>query len=363
VHLFYEFQFTFSNLKESEMPLRQEVFGSLPDGTEITKFILSNLNNISVEIINYGGIVTAVNLPDKDGNIKNVCLGFDTLDGYLGEHPYFGCIVGRVANRIGGARFKLDGVEYQLAKNDGGINHLHGGTVGFDKVVWDAEPFETEDVSGITLSYTSEDGEEGYPGMLEVTVVYSLNEEDELIINYKAESDARTPVNLTNHAYWNFAGAGSGKILDHVLKLNCDKVLAVDEHLIPTGLIKNVATTPYDFRKAKRIGQNIDEVGGYDDCFIINHDEEDELTKAAEVVDPESGRGMKVYTTMPGVQLYSGNFLDGIKGSGGIFNKHDALCLETQYHPDAVNKLNFPSIILDPGETYHHITVHRFFVD
>lgn len=346
------------------MPIRQEVFGSLPDGTEITKFILSNLNNITVEIITYGGIITAVHLPDKNGDVKNVCLGFDNLQRYLDGHPYFGCIVGRVANRIGGAKFTLDGVEYQLAKNDNGIHHLHGGNVGFDKVVWDAEPFESDDVAGITLRYTSDDGEEGYPGMLDATVVYSLNDEDELIINYKAETDAPTPVNLTNHAYWNFAGAGSGTIKNHVLKLNCDKVLAVDENLIPTGAIKNVSNSPYDFRKAKSIGQDIEKAGGYDDCFLINRDEEDDdLSKAAEVVDPSSGRGMKVYTTKPGVQLYTGNFLDGIKGIGGTYNKQDALCLETQYHPDAVNQPKFPSIILQPGETYHHITVHRFFID
>ncbi|MBN1480784.1 galactose mutarotase [candidate division KSB1 bacterium] len=346
------------------MSTRQEVFGTLPDGKEITKFILSNSNHISVEIINYGGIVTAVNLPDTNGLIKNVCLGFDRLEDYTSGHPYFGCIVGRVANRISNASFKLDGVEYRLAKNENGRTHLHGGNIGFDKVVWDAEPFASEDVWGITLKYMSEDGEEGYPGELDVTVVYSLNEEDELTINYKAETDAPTPVNLTNHAYWNFAGAGSGKILDHVLKLNCDKKLAGDEHLIPTGAITNVANTPYDFRKAKPIGQDIQEVGGYDDCFVINREaDDDDLVKAAEVVDPASGRGMKIYTTKPGIQLYTGNFLDGIRGAGGIYNKHDAFCLETQFHPDAVNKPNFPSIILEPGETYHHITVHQFFVD
>jgi aldose 1-epimerase len=345
------------------MPVRQEVFGSLPDGTEITKFILSNMNNISVDIINYGGIITAVNLPDKKGNVKNVCLGFDKLQKYLDGHPYFGCIVGRVANRIGGATFTLDGEKYQLAKNDNGINHLHGGNVGFDKVVWDAEPFESDDVAGVTLKYMSEDGEEGYPGMLDVTVVYSLNEEDELTINYKAETDADTPVNLTNHAYWNLAGAGSGSIKDHILKLNADKVLLVDDNLIPTGGIAAVSG-PYDFRKAKPIGQDIEEAGGYDDCFIINRGpDEDVLNKAAEVVDPASRRGMKIYTTKPGVQLYTGNFLDGIKGVGGTYNKHDAFCLETQFHPDAVNQPKFPSIILEPGETYHHITVHRFFVD
>ena len=346
------------------MAIEKSIFGSLADGTEIEKFILSNSNNFSVEIIAYGGIIVAVNMPDKKGVVKNVCLGFDDLQSYLDGHPFFGCIVGRFANRIGGGSFKIDGVEYQLAKNENGINHLHGGEKGFDKKIWAVEPFESEDVCGVSLKYVSEDGEEGYPGEMEVTVVYSLNEENELSINYKAETDAATPINLTNHGYWNFAGAGSGTVHNHLLKVNGDRYLAVDDKLIPTGAILKVSGTPFDFRKAKSIGQDIDAVGGYDVAFIVNEQEDEELVWAAQVQDPGSGRGMKVLTTKPAVQLYTGIHLDGIKGAGGhMFNKYDGLCLETEFFPDAVNKPKFPSAILQPGEIYHHITVHQLFVE
>jgi len=346
------------------MAIEKHIFGSLADGTEIEKFTLSNSNNVSVDIITYGGIVTAVNMPDKNGEVKNVVLGFDNLDSYLGGHPFFGCIVGRFANRIGGAKFTLDGIEYQLAKNDNGLNHLHGGLKGFDKVVWDAEPFESEDDCGVTLKYVSKDGEEGYPGELHVTVVYSLNEENEFSINYKAETDAPTPINLTNHTYWNFAGAGSGDVLGHLLKINSDRYLDVDDKLIPTGLINKVTGTPYDFRKAKPVGQDIQKVGGYDLAFVITPREDEALVKAALVQEPLSGRGMKVLTTKPAVQLYTATYLDGVKGAGGhTFGKFDALCLETEYYPDAVNKPKFPSAILQPGDTYHHITVHQLFVE
>jgi len=346
------------------MPIKEETFGALPEGTPVTKFVLSNLNDIRVEVMNYGGTLVAVYLPDSRGNRTNVCLGFDTLEGYLSDQPYLGCIVGRVANRIQGGQFTLEGISYTLAKNENNANHLHGGVRGFDKKVWDAEPFETEDVCGVTLKYESEDGEEGYPGNLDVTIVYSLNEENELTLNYKAETDAPTPVNLTNHAYWNFAGAGSGTILDHVLKLNAAKYLVTDEANIPTGAINMVNGTPLDFQKAKRIGADINQVGGYDHCFVINDEEDDELVKAAEVFDSNSGRGMRIVTTKPGVQLYTGNYLNGIQGANGaIYDKHHGLCLETQYFPDSVNKSQFPSTILHPGDTYHHITIHKFLVE
>mgnify|MGYP006277647317 CR=1 FL=1 len=345
------------------MPINTTIFGSLPDGRVITKFELSNMNGISAEIINYGGILVALNLPDQHNKVNNVCLGFDSLDGYLSTHPYFGCIVGRVANRISKAAFKLKDTTYSLAQNHG-QHHLHGGQEGFDKKVWNAEPFESEDVSGVTLKYKSEDGEEGYPGELDVTVVYSLNDEDELTINYKAETDEATPLNLTNHAYWNFTGAGSGKIYDHMLQLFADKYLEVDDDLIPTGRILNVNGTPLDFRTTKKIGRDIEAAGGYDHCFVLESSDEDDLVKAARVLDPGTGRGMEVWTSKPGVQFYTGNFLDGIKGAGGaVYTQHDAFCLETQYFPDAVNKPQFPSIILEPGDIYHHITVHRFFTN
>jgi aldose 1-epimerase len=342
------------------MPIQQNVFGRI-DGEPIQRFTLSNSKGISADIINYGGIITAVHLPDRSRKTANVCLGFDSLEEYIKGQLYFGCITGRVANRIRNGRFSLDGIEYTLAQNIG-AHHLHGGIAGFDKKVWKAEPFVSPDSCGIVLTYTSADGEEGYPGNLEVTVVYSLNEEDELTINYKAETDAPTPINLTNHAYWNFAGAGSGKIYDHVLQLNCSRFLVVDKDLIPTGEIGAVAGGPLDFTAAKAVGRDIKATGGYDHCFILDHSNEETPVTAARVFDTISGRGMEVLTTKPAIQLYTGNYLDGVAGAdGAVFNQHDALCLETQYYPDAVNHPNFPSPILSPGELYHHITVHRFF--
>lgn len=340
------------------MPIQKNVFGSI-NGEPVHRFTLSNSKGISADIINYGGIITAVHLPDGSGNTANVCLGFDSLEAYLKGHPYFGCITGRVANRIRNGRFSLDGIEYALAQNIG-AHHLHGGTAGFDKKVWKAESFDSPDACGVVLTYTSVDGEEGYPGNLEVTVVYSLNEENELTINYKAETDTPTPINLTNHAYWNFAGAGSGKIYDHILQLNCGCFLVVDGDLIPTGEIGAVAGGSLDFTTAKTIGRDIQAAGGYDHCFILDQSDEAIPVTAARVFDPVSGRGMEVLTTKPAIQLYTGNYLDGIVGAGAVFNQHDALCLETQNYPDAVNHPNFPSPILSPGELYHHITIHRF---
>lgn len=342
------------------MAIQQHPFGEV-NGEEIRRFTLANSRGVSADIITYGGIITAVRLPDRNGVTANVCLGFDSLESYLKGHPYFGCITGRFANRIRNGRFSLDGIDYQLTLNHG-AHHLHGGVCGFDKKIWQAETFESDDACGLVLRYTSADGEEGYPGNLEVTVVYSLNEENELIINYMAETDAPTPINLTNHAYWNFAGAGSGKIYDHVLHLPCSRYLKVDADLIPTGEIAP-AQGALDFTAAKAVGKDIQAAGGYDHCYILDRNDEKTPVLAARVVDPHSGRGMEVLTTKPAIQLYTGNFLDGIVGSGGTFGKHDALCLETEYYPDAVNHANFPSPILSPGELYHHVTVHRFFVE
>jgi len=342
------------------MPIQERLFGQI-DGKPVVLYTLSNSNGMSAEITNYGGIVVAFRMPDREGHVKNICLGFDTPAEYEKGHPYFGCIVGRFANRIRNGRFSMNGKEYTLPKNLG-EHHLHGGISGFDKKIWNAESFSSSEACGLVLKYRSEDGEEGYPGALDVTVVYSLNEENELTINYMAETDAPTPVNLTNHAYWNFSGAGSGKVYDQLLQLFCSRYLIVDQDLVPTGDIAQVANTPVDFRTAKAIGKDIRAANGYDHCFILDESNETEPAKAAWVFDPSSGRGMEVFTTKPGIQFYSGNFLDGIKGAEGVYGQHDAFCLETQFLPDSMNHPNFSAAILSPGELYHHVTIHRFFI-
>jgi aldose 1-epimerase len=344
------------------MDLQQIEFGKLNDGRQVDQFILCNNHGITAQITNYGGILVALQMPDNKGEIDNVCLGFDDLQRYLQGHPYMGCTVGRYANRIGQGAFTISGHHYRLACNENGVSHLHGGVSGFDKKLWQAEPFLSQKQAGVKLTYKSPDGEEGYPGNLETTVIYALNEKDELRIDYTAETDWTTPVNLTNHAYWNFSGAGRGLILDHKLVLNCPSYLPVDEHLLPTGEIRSVFNTPFDFTFAKKIGRDIDLVNGYDHCFIIARPHQD-LVQAAVVWDPGSGRGMEVWTTKPGIQLYTGNFLDGLVGAGGMaYHRQSALCLETQYYPDAVHHDHFPSCWLYPGQTYHHSTVHKFFV-
>ncbi|HPI74749.1 MAG TPA: aldose epimerase family protein [bacterium] len=345
------------------MDLHQLVFGRLGDGREVQHFILSNNNGVTAQITNYGGILIALNMPDRTGRIDNVCLGFDDLHGYLGNHPYFGALVGRCANRIAHGSFEIDGRRYQLACNEKGITHLHGGVLGFDKKLWDAEPFLSQAHAGVKLSGLSPDGEEGYPGNLQVVVTYTLNEKNELLIEYQATTDWATPINLTNHAYWNFAGAGRSTIHDHELTLKCPSYLPVDENLLPTGKIASVFDTPFDFTAPKRIGQDIDAVGGYDHCFVIARAHTG-LVLAARVVDPASGRGMEVWTTKPGVQLYTGNFLDNLQGAGGaVYQKQSALCLETQFFPDSLHHRSFPSCLLYPGKIYRHATVHKFFIE
>ena len=345
------------------MKITKKLYGTTPNGENINIYTLSNDNKISVEIINYGGTLTSVKMPDKNGKIEEITLGFDSLEGYLSAHPFFGVTVGRFANRIGKGKFELEGREYKLAINDG-ENHLHGGIKGFDKVIWQDEALEESDRVGVILKYTSKDGEEGYPGTLQVKVIYSLNKKNELKIEYYAETDKATPVNLTNHTYWNLKGAGSGTIRDHQLTLNCSKFLNGDKGLLPTGEIKDAVDTPMDFTKPKLIGKEIDNVaGGYDHCFVINRGNE-KLSFAAKVYEASTGRAMEIYTTKPAIQFYSGNFLDNVKGrEGKVFPKHGALCLETEYYPDAVNKPNFPSAILNPGEKYFHETVHKLSVE
>jgi len=343
------------------MSVSSKPYGTMPDGTQVDEYTLTNSHGLKVKIITYGGIITAIETPDRNGQFTNIILHRDSLADYLAGHPYFGCLVGRYANRIAKGRFAIDGVEYTLACNDG-QNHLHGGEKGFDKYVWQAEPVEGEDFVGVRLTHTSPDGDEGYPGTLNVTVVYTLTENDELKIDYTATTDKPTHVNLTNHAYWNLAGAGSGDVLDHRLMLNADKYLPVDDGLIPLGEPEPVKDTPMDFTQPVAIGARIDQVeGGYDHCYVLNKAQPGELSLAARVVEPTSGRTLEIYTTQPGIQFYSGNFLDGsVSGSGVEYEKHYGFCLETQHFPDSPNKPDYPSTLLKPGETYHEVTIHKF---
>ncbi|MBW8000672.1 MAG: galactose mutarotase [Planctomycetes bacterium] len=344
------------------MIISKEVFGKTADGISVDLYTLTNANGVKTRITNYGGIVVSLEVADREGKIDDVVLGYNSLAEYIKDSPYFGAVVGRCGNRIAKGRFTLDGVEYKLAVNNG-ENHLHGGLKGFDKVVWEAEEVETPEGVGLKLSYLSKDGEEGYPGNLRCVVTYTLTNDNELKINYEAETDKATPINLTHHSYFNLAGEGNGDILGHELMLNADSYTPVDEGLIPTGEIKSVKDSPIDFTEPAAIGSRISQVeGGYDHNYVLNRDNEDLLSLAARVYEQGSGRVMEVYTTEPGVQFYSGNFLDGsLAGkSGEAYGKHYGFCLETQHFPDSPNKANFPSVILNPGEKYSHITVYKF---
>jgi aldose 1-epimerase len=347
------------------MPVKHEPFGRLPDGTAIDIYTLTNAHGIEARIMTYGATLVSLRLPDRNGRFADAVLGFDDLAGYLGTHPYFGAIVGRYANRIAKGRFTLSGATYTLAQNNNG-NSLHGGLRGFDKVVWKAEPVRQPGAAGVKLTYLSRDTEEGYPGNLAVTVVYALTDADELRISYEATTDKATPVNLTNHAYWNLAGQGQGDILGHELELEADALTAVDSsaNLIPTGRILSVTGTPFDFTSPHAIGERIARVeGGYDHNFVLRSGG-GKMSLAARVYEPVSGRVLEISTDQPGIQLYSGNFLDGtVKGKGGVaYQKHSGLCLETQHFPDSPNHPNFPSTVLGPGKKYTTVTVHKFSV-
>ncbi len=350
--------------EEGEMTITKTTFGRTQEGQSVDLYTLTNANGMIVKITNYGGIVTSLMVPDKNGKLDDVVLGFDTFEKYLAGHPYFGAIVGRYGNRIAKGKFILNGVEYKLATNNG-ENHLHGGIKGFDKVVWKAEQIKEENEVGIKLSYLSKDGEEGYPGNLSCVVIYTLTNNNELKIQYEAETDKPTPINLTHHSYFNLKGvdsSGFGNILGHVLTIHADRFTPVDEGLIPTGELKSVKDTAMDFTRAKAIGERIKEVkGGYDHNYVLNN-WDGSLRLAASVFEPTSGRVMDVLTTEPGIQFYSGNFLDGsITGKNGtIYNKHDGFCLETQHFPDSPNQAAFPSAILEPGKKYTHTTIYRF---
>jgi aldose 1-epimerase len=345
--------------------LEEQDWGKAPDGTAVKLFTLANSKGMVAKLTTYGATLTELRVPDRNGKVANVVLGFDNLDQYLKVHPYFGTTTGRVANRIARARFALDGKEYTLAANDG-RNHLHGGTKGFDKVVWEAKTLPpTDHEVAMQFSYLSKDGEEGYPGNLSVTVIYTLTDDNELKIDYAATTDKATPVNLTNHSYFNLAG--SGDILGHEVMIDADRYTPVDEELIPTGEIASVKGIALDFTRPMPIGARIarfkPKPGGYDHNYVLNRGGKS-LALAAHVHEPKTGRLMEVLTTEPGIQLYTGNFLDGkLTGHGGaVYRQHTGLCLETQHFPDAVNHPNFPSTILRPGQTYKTTTVYRFAV-
>ena len=316
---------------------------------------------MTVKVLNYGGIVTHILVPDKNGELTDVALGYDSLSLYLGATPYFGALVGRYGNRIAGGKFELDGVTYNLALNNG-PNHLHGGIKGFDKVVWEADDFLEADRTGIVLTYESRDMEEGYPGNLAVKVTYTLTGNNELLIDYEAQTDKATIVNLTHHSYFNLKGHGNGDILDQQMEIFADQFVPVDKDLIPTGELLPVQNTAMDFTAPHRIGERIGRVdGGYDHCWVLR-DYDGKQRLAARVTEPESGRIMEVLTDQPGLQFYSGNFLDGSNiGKGGVaYQKHYGFCLESEHFPDSPNKPQFPSVVLKPGEKYQTQTIYQF---
>ena len=349
----------------AQSTVMREPFGKMPDGRAVERFTLTNANGVELKAISYGGIITSLRVPDRNGRLDDIVLGFDNLESYLKDDPFFGAIIGRYGNRIAKGAFTLDGQTYKLATNNG-PNHLHGGNKGFDKVLWTAEPVAGR--NAIAFSRTSPDGEEGYPGNLRVQVTYTLTDANELIVDYRATTDKATPVNLTQHSYFNLAGQASGDILGHQLMLNADRYTPVDDTLIPTGELAPVAGTPFDFRKPTAIGARIDQADaqlkngkGYDHNWVLNRTGSGRQL-AARVVEPKTGRTMEIATTEPGIQFYSGNFLDGtLTGKAGAVYKHrTGFCLETQHYPDSPNQPKFPSTTLRPGSEYRTSTVFTF---
>jgi aldose 1-epimerase len=351
-----------NNMDNKKNDSAQSRFTDTIDGKPVSLFMLTNKNGMEVSITNYGATVVSIRVADKSGQLDDVVLGHDSIQGYYKSRAYFGCVVGRFANRIANGKFKIDGNEYSLAQNNG-PNTLHGGTKGFDKQVWVAK----QNPGNLELSYTSKDGEEGYPGNLQVTITYTLTDQNELKIAYDASTDKSTIINLSNHSYFNLAGQGKGDILGHQLTLYADTFTPVDSTLIPTGEIRKVKGTAFDFTSPHTIGERIDAKEeqlifgkGYDHNFVING-KAGELRPAARVSEASSGRVMEVFTTEPGVQFYCGNFLDGSeKGKGSVYNHRNGFCLETQQFPDSPNQPEFPSAILKPGEKFHSETVYKF---
>ncbi|MBR9999325.1 MAG: galactose mutarotase [Cyclobacteriaceae bacterium] len=347
--------------------ITRESFGKAPDGTPVELFTLKNKNGMQVQITNYGGIITTLKVPDGRGETVDVVLGYYTLEKYIEKSPSFGCLVGRYGNRIAKGKFTLDGVEYNLAINNG-PNHLHGGKIGFDKRVWEPELIEEENTAGLKLLYFSPHMEEGYPGNLNVVAIYWLNDDNELKLDFKATTDQRTVLNLTHHSYFNLKGHDSGDILDHQVKFFAAQIVAIDSASIPTGTLLDVENTPFDFRELKTIGKDIDaghqqikNGNGYDHSFVITGQPGD-LRQACIVKEPDSGRILEVWTTEPAVQFYTANFLDGsITGKDEtIYEKRSGFCLEAQHFPDSPNHPDFPSTVLDPGATFQQTTIYKF---
>jgi len=343
------------------MTITQNVYAITDLGDSIDCYTLKNLNGIEVSIINYGGIITSIKAPNKKGVLENIVLGYDSLAQYIETSPYFGAIVGRYGNRIANGQFSLDGKAYSLAKNNG-PNSLHGGLKGFDKVVWNATTVSNDDSVSLVLSYLSKDMEEGFPGNLETTVRYTLNSDNKLDIVYEATTDKKTIVNLTNHSYFNLSGNIKNDILDHQLQIDADSLVPVDEFMIPTGDIAMIENTPFDFRMFKAIGDDIDadneqlKLGsGYDHCWVLNNQNEG-FRLIATVYHESSGRELEVFSDEPGVQLYTGNHLEG------LHKKRTGFCLETQHYPDSPNQVNFPSVVLNPNEKYSSKTSYKFSV-
>ena len=355
--------------EKSTMKVEKKMFGQIEENVSAILYTMTNNNGVSMSVTNYGGIITELKVPDKNGNISDIVLGYDKVEDYIKETPYFGATVGRYGNRIAKGKFSLNGEEYTLATNND-PNHLHGGIKGFDKVIWEVEPFQRETEVGLVMKYISKDGEEGYPGNLDVTVSYTLNDDNEIKIDYIATTDKPTICNLTNHSYFNLKDAGASTILDHELQIIADKYIPIDPTSIPLGELDVVAGTPFDFTQTKKIGNDINVENeqlkngiGYDHSYVING-ELGEMRLAARVVEQTSGRVMEVFTEEPGVQFYSGNFLDGslVGKKGTVYNHRNGFCLETQHFPNSPNQSKWPTTTLNPGEIYKTSTIYKFSV-
>lgn len=344
-----------------DMSVEQSAYGTTADGHKVTLFTCTNSHGNWMSLIDYGATMVELHMPDRDGRRENIILTCGNMDDWQKCQSYFGCVAGRFCNRIADGKFSINGIRHELAVNND-PNHLHGGVRGFDKLMWQARPLETSDAVGVRFTLQSPDGDEGYPGNLKVTADYLLNNDNEVLIFFTAETDKPTPVNLTNHNYWNLAGHDSGNHFKHELKINADKYLATDDTLIPTGVMMDVMETPLNFVEFRKIGERIDKVGGevrgYDHCYVVR-DHDGTLRPCATVRDPGSGRTMEIHSTQPGLQFYTGNFLDGGQGSGG-YPQYSGFCLETQHFPDSPNQPEFPSTILMPGDVLEEKTVLRF---